>query len=134
MIASSPPLRISREDLHQLRTLIERQLDSGDALAAESLEFELERAVAVPRSELPSNVVAMRSRVLFEDVETHERREAVLVYPEEADLRCSRISVLAPVGTALLGLSAGQRIRWPLPGGRARTLEVLEILEGPLQP
>jgi regulator of nucleoside diphosphate kinase len=57
----------------------------------------------------------MRSSLVYEDVDTGERRQAILVYPDEADLEHSPISVLAPIGMALLGLSVGQSISWPVP-------------------
>ena len=95
------------------------------------LEAELDRAQVVERREVAADIVTMRSKVVFEDVETGKQQEAVLVYPEEADLSRSRISVLAPVGMALLGVSRGQSISWPLPGARTRTLRVVSILYQP---
>jgi regulator of nucleoside diphosphate kinase len=95
------------------------------------LELELDRAQVLPREDMPANVVTMGSKVVFEDVDTGSRRTAVLVYPEEADVARSRISVLAPVGTALLGLAVGESISWPVPNGRARTLRVVSIENQP---
>jgi regulator of nucleoside diphosphate kinase len=69
----------------------------------------------------------MNSRVLFEDVESGEELEVTLVYPRNADFDQRRISVLAPVGTALLGLAVGESIVWPTPGGTDRRLRVTRL-------
>lgn len=79
------------------------------------------------RDELRPAVLSIRSSVMYEDVDTGERRGIVLVYPDEADLEPSLNSVLAPIGMALLGLSAGQSISWPVPGGRTRPIRVVSI-------
>lgn len=99
--------------------------------ASPTLVGELERAQVVPWELLPHDVVTMNSRVLFEDESTGERRDIAIVYPQDADASEGRISVLAPVGTALLGLSAGQSIEWPFPDGRTRRLRVIEVLYQP---
>ena len=125
------PIRLTNDDLVRLRALVQRHLEGPEGAAAEMLEAELDRAQVVEQSEVAADIVTMRSKVVFEDVETGKQQEAVLVYPEEADLSRSRISVLAPVGMALLGISRGQSISWPLPGARTRTLRVVSILYQP---
>jgi regulator of nucleoside diphosphate kinase len=99
--------------------------------ASSTLVAELERAQVVPWELLPHDVVTMNSRVLFQDESTGERREITIVYPQDAHASEGRISILAPVGTALLGLSAGQSIEWPFPDGRSRRLRVIEVLYQP---
>ena len=123
------PIQITVEDMHRLRRVVETHAGGVQDLAAEMLESELDRAHVLSRSELPPGVVTMRSRVVYENVDTGERREAVLVYPAEADLSRSLISVLAPIGTALLGLSVGQSISWPVPSGRTRTIRVVSVAQ-----
>lgn len=118
---------LSEHDVARLRALIEQYAAGRDAAAAEQLEAELERAVILPGNALPRDLVTMHSRVLFED-ETGARRELQLVYPSEADPSCGRISVLAPVGTALLGLSVGQTIDWPLPSGRNAEITIVAVV------
>ena len=98
------------------------------------LADELDRATVVPAERVPTEVVTMHSRVLYADEQTRERREVQLVYPEEADAAAGRISVLAPVGIALLGLSVGQSIDWPFPGGVMRRLRVEHIVSQPPRP
>jgi regulator of nucleoside diphosphate kinase len=73
----------------------------------------------------------MNSRVQFEDLDTGERLEMTVVYPGSADVERGRISVLAPVGSALLGLAVGESIRWPLPGGKSRHLRVVGVTYQP---
>jgi regulator of nucleoside diphosphate kinase len=127
-----PALRITAQDMERLRTVVERALETRSrAAAAELLELELDRAVVVPQERMAPDVVTMRSRILFEDVETGRRREATLVYPEEADMAQSKVSVLAPVGLAVLGLKVGDVIEWPLPNERRARLRIVELLYQP---
>jgi regulator of nucleoside diphosphate kinase len=131
LLFRNAPILITRGDQARLRALVDRHLDGPEAAAAEQLEGELERATVLNRYMIPDDVVTMRSVVTFEDVATGEQLQATLVYPSEADVAQGKISVLAPVGMALLGLKVGQQISWPIPGGRARTLRVLAV---PYQP
>jgi regulator of nucleoside diphosphate kinase len=73
----------------------------------------------------------MNSRVRFEDQDTGERREVTIVFPHEANTSTGSISVLAPVGTALLGLAVDQSIVWPFPDGTQHRLRVLKIIYQP---
>jgi regulator of nucleoside diphosphate kinase len=69
----------------------------------------------------------MNSRVVFEDETTGERREITLVYPKQADIGSGKVSVLVPVGTALLGVRVGQSIDWELPNGAKHRYKVVAI-------
>lgn len=84
------------------------------------LEEELAQSVPVPASEVPANVVTMHSRVRVRDLGTDAARTYTLVFPHEADLPTGRLSVLAPLGTALLGYREGDEIEWAMPGGLRR--------------
>ena len=97
----------------------------------EPLAAELRNADLVEEHRVPRDVVTMRSRVRFEDTSTGETRDVTIVFPQDADVAEGRISVLAPIGTALLGLSAGQTIDWPFPDGSRRSLRVIEVLFQP---
>lgn len=97
---------------------------------SEFLEQELDRASIVPDGELPEDIVAMNSLVRYRDVDSGDEASVLLVYPHEANLEKGWVSVLAPLGSALIGLRAGQNIRWPLPGGRKKNLQVLSITKG----
>jgi regulator of nucleoside diphosphate kinase len=121
----SSPIHVARSEMDRLRALVEQHSEGRDAVAAERLGAELDRAVVVDR--LPPGIVAPGSRVRFEDERTHAVREAVLVYPAGADAAAGRISVLAPIGAALLGLAAGDSISWPLPDGREARIRILAV-------
>lgn len=90
----------------------------------DALAEELSRATVVPAERMPANVVRMHSRVTYLDERSGERREVELVFPEEADMASGKVSVLAPVGSALLGLEEGEAIEWPFPDGHVRRLRV----------
>jgi regulator of nucleoside diphosphate kinase len=92
---------------------------------------ELERAIVVAREAMPRDVVTMYSVVRYRDEYAGVSREVQIVYPEEADIGRERISVLAPVGAALLGLAVGQTIDWTFPGGEIRRLCVEAVISQP---
>ena len=81
----------------------------------------------MPPGEVPADVVAMHSHVEYRDEATGAVRWVELVYPHEADIAQGRVSVLTPVGTGLLGLTAGRTILWPTQDGRERRLTVLRV-------
>lgn len=91
------------------------------------LEEELDRATLVDDTRLPADVVAMHSEVHYEDTASGKKSQVVLVYPPEANIEENRISVLTSVGSALIGLRAGQMIQWPLPNGTRKELRVLAV-------
>lgn len=117
---------VSESDLERLRALID-SATARDQEAAEALEAELYRAEIVPTEQLPPTVVRLGSQVVFADDETGEEREVTLVLPKEADTARGRVSVLAPIGAALIGLSVGDAIDWPVPGGRSRRLRIVDV-------
>ena len=92
-----------------------------------ALQDELARAIVVSAEAVPPDVVTMNSRVVYTDESTGVRRRVSVVYPIDADSAEGRISVLAPVGTALLGLSVGQAIEWEFPDGSQRRLRVEDV-------
>lgn len=125
---------IADDDRARLDALIRRVLDHPGLQATHpylaALAGELRRARVVPRAEIPRDVVTMNSTVRLRDLETDEDETYTLVYPDEADIEANKISVLAPVGTALLGYRAGDHVEWPVPAGVAR-LRVEEVLFQP---
>lgn len=123
----SKKIYVTDSDLERLRALVEQNQDGRDAAAAEQLDAELDRAVAVADDRVPADVVTMGSRVHYEEGNSGIRREVALVFPSQADLREGRLSVLAPIGAALLGLSTGQEIDWTLPDGREVVLRILSV-------
>ncbi len=121
---------VSEQDMKRLMALVE-SASGRDRELADVLDDELLRAKVVPACDLPPDVVTMNSHVQFEDEATGKQREIVLVYPKDADPRNGRISVLAPVGSALLGLSVGQSIDWLMPNGRIKRFKIVDVLYRP---
>lgn len=116
----SMPLYISRNDYTQLRLFLDAALRSRAHPALEKLRAELDRATIIDPVALPQDVVTMDSRVQFEDLATGEIEEYTLTFPESADINEGRLSILAPIGTALLGYRTGAIVDWPTPGGIRR--------------
>lgn len=121
-----PSLIISSRDMARLEALLDSPVLSRHP-AALALMDELNRAEVLPPDQMPANVVTMHSQVECEDVSSGEEHVLTLVYPNEADVEKGRVSVLAPVGSALLGLSVGQTIDWQAPGGRPLKLRVKAV-------
>ncbi|MFD0725157.1 nucleoside diphosphate kinase regulator [Lysobacter brunescens] len=125
-MSSLPPITVSSLDIARLEAMLEspalRQLPAAHALGE-----ELARANVVAPADMPADVVSMDSVVACLDENSGESRLLTLVYPQDADADQGKISVLAPVGSALLGLSVGQHIDWPAPGGRTLRLTVTGI-------
>ncbi|MDG0816071.1 nucleoside diphosphate kinase regulator [Bdellovibrio svalbardensis] len=121
--------RIFVTDLdYQRLSSLAAQTESDTGLA---LEEELSRANVIAQKDIPANVVTMNSRVRFVDEVTGQEQEMTLVYPKDANLEKGQISILAPIGVALLGLSVGQSIDWKLPNGAVKKLKVKEVLFQP---
>lgn len=114
-------LVVSELDYKSLLSLCERV----DTPAAEALDDELSRADIVRK--VPDDVVAMNSSVTFVDLDSGEETNISLVYPQDAKVEEMKISVLTPVGTALIGLRVGGTIDWPIPGGKVRRLKVTAV-------
>ncbi len=94
------------------------------------LRGELDRAEVVEPQDVPPDVVTMNSKVRFV-LESGEEFSLTLVYPQDIDGSTERISILAPVGSALLGLSAGSQIEWPRPGGGVMKVRLVEVVYQP---
>lgn len=97
---------------------------------AEELESEMDRADVVSAGSVPADVVQMGSMVEFRS-DAGQHRRVTLVFPAEADISANRISILTPIGTALIGLSTGQSITWMTRDGRQHKLTV-ESVEQPV--
>jgi regulator of nucleoside diphosphate kinase len=91
---------------------------------------ELKNAVLVEPEKMPPDVITMNSKVRFKDIEESEDYIFSLVYPEEADTSKGKLSILAPIGTALLGYRVGDKVKWKVPAGE-KTFLVEEILYQP---
>ncbi|MEN5428042.1 nucleoside diphosphate kinase regulator [Stenotrophomonas pennii] len=122
-----PSIIVSSHDLARLEALLESPAASASPAAAAALSDELTRATERAPGEMPAGIVKMHSRVECEDATTGDKHVLTLVYPREANVDEHKVSVLAPVGTALLGLSIGQSIDWDAPGGRKLKLRVTAV-------
>ena len=119
-------LLLRNSDYQRLLQLI----DANDTPAAEALDDEISRAEVVADSQLPEGVVAMESVVTFEDLDSGDSQTVQLVYPAQADVAKMRVSILSPVGSALIGLRIGDSISWPLPQSKVRRLKVVKVVPG----
>ena len=121
-----PRIRVSLADYERLVDLADAAR-GGAAVTAAALLEELDRAELLQPEAVPPEVAAMGSRVTFRDDANGTVREVRLVYPCDADIAAGRISILTPIGAALLGLSPGQSIAWPNRRGDVRRLSVLSV-------
>lgn len=123
-----PRITLSADDHERLSALANRTRNSHPDLSTE-LAAELGRAHVLDRGKHPQGIVQLNSEVEFRDDTTGKVRRMTLVYPDEANISEGRISVLTPVGTALIGLPVGQPITWEAPNGDLRQLTVLSVRE-----
>ena len=124
---------ITKNDREQLRNLIEvaRERSNGpDGEYLNKLEEELDRAKLIKPQSVPPDLITMRSKVRLKDLSTGKKVVYALVFPTEADSDEGKISILAPVGTAMLGYRRGDVIEWEVPSG-VRRLKVEKILYQP---
>ncbi len=127
---TKPEIIISSLDADRLYTLME-SLPANSFAGEKELEAELARASIVEPHEVPATVVTMNSTVNFVVESTGEEFTLTLVYPKNIDSIGDKISILAPVGSALLGLSQGDQIEWPKPGGGLVTVNIKEVTYQP---
>lgn len=123
---------ITELDMKRLqgRLLSSESVPEKDKENLAELEQELLRAEIVPPGEIPGDVITMNSIVRLRDLDTRKELTYTLVFPQDADVAENRISVLAPIGTALIGYRVGDVITWEVPAGRRR-LKVEEIIYQP---
>ena len=119
-------------DQHRLRNLLEgfRRWHSRDRAHVDHLEAELDRAEVVLPGDVPFDVVTMNSEVAVRDMDSNEEMTFAVVFPSDADISRQRISILAPMGTAVLGYRVGDTIDWKVPG-RTRRLKIERVLFQP---
>ncbi len=126
----SKTIYLTTEDHNRLQKIVNQLIESGDkSETIKNLQYELKRAVIVQASALPDTVAALYSTVRLKDLETGEVDEWTLTMPEDADTDKQRLSVLAPVGTAIIGLSTGDDFDWETPGG-IRRLKIESVVHG----
>lgn len=123
---------MTQPDVEQLNELFEvlKKQNSRDLGFIEPLRREIKRAKVLTPACISNDVVTMNSRVRLKDMATGEELVFQIVFPTNADLDKGKISVLAPIGTALLGYRVGDVVAWPVPGGK-RHLKIEEMLYQP---
>ena len=121
-----PPIIVSTRDAARLEQVLAHP-DLHDVESAARLADEISRATLLAPEAMPTDVVTMDSRVVCIEAVSGTRHELTLSWPAEADAAQGRVSVLAPIGSALLGLRVGQSIRWPGPAGRDLQVQVTEV-------
>lgn len=129
-MSSAPAIIVSSRDYARLDALLESPAHRHTP-AARALMEEMLRAEVREPQDMPADVVTMNAAVTCVDELGGETHRLTLVYPDQADAGAGRVSVLAPVGSALLGLSVGQRIDWEAPDGRRLRLRVTEVHRPP---
>ncbi|MBE0482339.1 MAG: nucleoside diphosphate kinase regulator [Bacterioplanes sp.] len=125
-----PRIILSELDLTRLERLLEA-LPAQAFPGKRDLEDELDRAEVVAPKDIPPTVVTMNSTVRFRVLDSNETFELTLVYPKDVDTSGGTISIFAPVGSALLGLSKGDEIEWPNPKGNITRVHIDDIVYQP---
>ncbi|GAK54450.1 RNA polymerase-binding protein Rnk [Candidatus Moduliflexus flocculans] len=122
---------ITEFDLDRLDSLINTSnLGKLDKQHLLELKTELDRAEIVSPQEIPADVITMNSQVRLHDLDSGEEMVYTIVFPYEANIQQNKVSILAPVGVALIGYRLGDVVEWPMPG-KVRRLEIKEILYQP---
>ncbi|MCR8923180.1 nucleoside diphosphate kinase regulator [Dasania sp. GY-MA-18] len=127
---TKPKITVSSLDLSRLEKMIDN-MKQDTAPGIDDLVDELARAEILAPEDMPSNIVTMNSTVRFKVASSNKEFSLTLVYPQDSDGQQGKISILAPVGSALLGLAEGDQIQWPKPGGGQLQVEIIEVLYQP---
>lgn len=125
-----PSITISSLDADRLAKLLD-SLEDKEFPGKDELQIELDRANIVTPEQMPPNTVTMNSTVRFKVADSGKEFALTLVYPNAAGKSKDTISILAPIGSALLGLSEGDQIEWPKPGGGLLKVVIIEVLYQP---
>lgn len=122
----TPKIVVNQDDLAHLEGLAEGAMQRNPALADRLLD-ELGRARVVAATKMPANVVAIGSTVTYRDETTGQEKAITLVYPEDADIARGRVSVMTPIGVALIGLAEGAAFHWDTRENQRRMLTVIRV-------
>jgi regulator of nucleoside diphosphate kinase len=127
-----PQIVVTDADRRHLELLLASEFAKaiGPRVHLDELSQELANARIVAPEEVPEDVVTMNSRVVVHDVDTEEDEMYTLVYPGDADIASGRLSILAPIGTAILGQRVNDVVKWRVPGGMRR-LRIAAVLYQP---
>ncbi len=126
MNAENNQVILSEDDFRQLSSLTENVSAQGNKQEM-TLSYELSRAKVLKNEKMPEQVVRLNSRVKVKDLDSKREMVFDIVLPQFSDVKANKISVLTPMGSALIGLAAGSKIAWKMPAG-IRNLEVMEAI------
>ena len=128
--STTSKLFITHEDYATLNSYVKgsQQVKAFDKRNAAMLQEELSKATLVKTQDLPQDVVRLNSRVIVKEATKDKLIEVVLVVPEKADIKQKKISVLAPIGTALIGFRQGEKVKWDVPAG-SKTFTILKVYQ-----
>lgn len=120
-------IMITEKDLLRIKNILSFQKSED----FENLELELDRAKIISDNEVPPDLVTMNSKIKFLNIQDNKEMIISIVYPSDANFTEGKISVLATLGSALIGLRVGQEINWMFPDGKTKTLRILEVIYQP---
>ena len=120
------PIHLTREDYDRLRLLVTIALHTSSNATLAKLRDELDRAFVLESEAQREGLVTLESRVVFEDLSTGEIEDYILTFPDRANVDEKRLSILAPIGTALIGYREGDLVSWETPGG-VRRLKIRQV-------
>ena len=126
-----PEIILTRPDRDRLANIVHAFSARAQAVLVDFLDQEISRARVVDPQEVPRDVATMNSRIVYRDEQSSEEHAVALVYPGEEDSIIGRLSVMSPLGTALLGLREGQTISWTALNGRERRVTLMRVLFQP---
>ncbi|MBS1744650.1 MAG: GreA/GreB family elongation factor [Bacteroidetes bacterium] len=129
MTQKSKAILLREDDYETLITYLRnsRYANNIDANNKRDLQAEIKKATRVSKELFPDDVIRLNSKIRIRDVQKNNVMELVLVMPDEADIKQKKISVMAPVGTALIGFKKGEKINWHVPAGE-RTFAILDVV------
>lgn len=118
---------ITEKDLLRIKHVLSFQRSED----FENLELELDRAKIISDDQVPEDLVTMNSKVKFVNLQDEKELTITIVYPSDANFAEGKISVLASLGSALIGLRVGQEINWMFPDGKTKTLKLQQVIYQP---
>ena len=121
---------LTDKDYNRLLQMVQSQRQKNGLFVVAALSQELKRAKVVPPTEIPADVITMNSRVRLKEMKSAAELDIDIVYPKDADVGKRKVSVLAPVGTAVLGCRVGDEVKWPVAQGMV-TYKVQELIYQP---
>lgn len=133
METMSRSILLTERDLERLKKLVDHEREfgkAGETKEMKDLQMELERAQVVSPEDIPAGTITMNAKFLLKNLDSEELTEYSLVYPEDADFFENKISIMAPIGTAMLGYQEGDEVDWQVPAGTVR-LRVEKVLYQP---